>query len=210
MNKLLISSTLMNFILMKNLFLPFLLVLVFLSKSSLAQSPIIINGITLNATLDANGNYAYSDWNGVGFGSTILYLEKYADNRWYVSSYVPYSGGGRWMNRRTVDQYTDTTPPCNAFWEAHSTSLQFSAYPSVAFLNSVTFSSLGYKFISSGCTPITSNSSSSTSGGFVPPQLTTVQINALVNPAPGTMVYDITVPCLKYYNPISNIWVCFP
>lgn len=110
---------------MKILFLAFLLVLAFLNKSSLAQSPIIVNGITLNATLDANGNYAYSNRNGINYGSIIQYLEKYANNRWYASSYVPFSGGGRWMNRRTVQQYTDTTPPCNAFWEAHSTSLQF-------------------------------------------------------------------------------------
>ncbi|SEG27975.1 hypothetical protein SAMN05421847_1877 [Halpernia humi] len=43
--------------------------------------------------------------------------------------------------------------------------------------------------------------------GFVITRLTTAQVNALVSPQEGMMVYDTTAKCLKLYN--GTAWSCF-
>ena len=43
--------------------------------------------------------------------------------------------------------------------------------------------------------------------GFVISRLTTVQVNALVSPQEGMMVYDTTAKCLKLYD--GTAWSCF-
>jgi hypothetical protein len=47
----------------------------------------------------------------------------------------------------------------------------------------------------------------SNSKGFVISRLTTVQVNALVSPQEGMMVYDTTAKCLKLYD--GTAWSCF-
>jgi hypothetical protein len=43
--------------------------------------------------------------------------------------------------------------------------------------------------------------------GFVITRMTTTQINAIVFPQEGMMVFDVTVPCLKIYA--DGVWSCF-
>ena len=45
---------------------------------------------------------------------------------------------------------------------------------------------------------------SSTSKGFLPPKMTTAQRNAIVSPAVGLTIYNITVNCLQWWN--GTIW----
>ena len=45
----------------------------------------------------------------------------------------------------------------------------------------------------------------STTSGFLPPRLTTAQRDAIVNPAAGLMVFNITTNCLDFFN--GTIWV---
>jgi PKD repeat protein len=40
----------------------------------------------------------------------------------------------------------------------------------------------------------------STSGGFLPPRMTTTQMNAIANPAEGLMVYNTTTKCVMVYT----------
>jgi hypothetical protein len=43
----------------------------------------------------------------------------------------------------------------------------------------------------------------STRGGFLPPRMTTAQINAIANPATGLMVLNTVTNCVEYYNGVS-------
>lgn len=47
----------------------------------------------------------------------------------------------------------------------------------------------------------------SNSKGFVLNRLTTAQVNAIISPQEGMMVYDTTLKCLKLYN--GTTWSCF-
>ncbi len=44
----------------------------------------------------------------------------------------------------------------------------------------------------------------STDKGFLAPRLSTVQRTAIVSPAPGLLVFDVTVGCYYYYNGLWN------
>jgi hypothetical protein len=48
---------------------------------------------------------------------------------------------------------------------------------------------------------------SSTSKGFLPPAMTTVQKNAIASPAEGLSVYDVTLHAINYYN--GTKWTAF-
>jgi hypothetical protein len=47
----------------------------------------------------------------------------------------------------------------------------------------------------------------STTKGFLPPRMTTVQKNAIATPAAGLMVYDTTLNQMSYYN--ATMWINF-
>jgi uncharacterized protein (TIGR02145 family) len=66
-----------------------------------------------------------------------------------------------------------------------------------------------------GNNPTTINSSAlieleSTTRGFLPPRMTTTQINTISNPANGLVVYNTTIPCLQVNigSPSTPMWQC--
>jgi len=47
---------------------------------------------------------------------------------------------------------------------------------------------------------------SSTTAGFLPPRLTTLERNAIVSPSQGLMIFNIDNQCLEVYNSTNGIW----
>jgi len=48
----------------------------------------------------------------------------------------------------------------------------------------------------------------STNKGFLPPRMTTVQRNAIANPAAGLIIYNLTTHALEYYREVEG-WTSF-
>ena len=48
----------------------------------------------------------------------------------------------------------------------------------------------------------------STNKGLLPPRMTTVQRNAIANPAAGLMIYNLTTHALEYYREVEG-WTSF-
>ncbi len=48
----------------------------------------------------------------------------------------------------------------------------------------------------------------STTSGLLPPRMTDVQRNAIVSPAEGLVIYNLTIHCLEYYNGVQWISLC--
>lgn len=50
----------------------------------------------------------------------------------------------------------------------------------------------------------------STSKGFLPPRMTEIQRNSIVNPAQGLLIYNLSVPCLQVNDgtPSNPVWTC--
>lgn len=44
--------------------------------------------------------------------------------------------------------------------------------------------------------------------GFLPPRMTTVQRNAIVDPEAGLTIYNIDLNCLEFYSGTANGWYC--
>jgi len=49
---------------------------------------------------------------------------------------------------------------------------------------------------------------SSTTKGLLPPRMTTVQRNAIANPAAGLIIYNLTTHVLEYYREVEG-WTSF-
>jgi hypothetical protein len=49
---------------------------------------------------------------------------------------------------------------------------------------------------------------SSTNKGLLPPRMTTVQRNAIANPAAGLIIYNLTTHALEYYREVEG-WTSF-
>jgi hypothetical protein len=48
----------------------------------------------------------------------------------------------------------------------------------------------------------------STAKGFLPPRLSTIQRNTIVNPATGLVVYNTNLNCLEFYTGATTGWYC--
>ena len=165
----------------------------------IASAQITYGGVTYPLTgTSTDGSNIY------GFTGSALPrygFQRYPDGYWYYIADLGY--GQKFVFSRTAVPYLTTDPPCNVVW---ITATRFDLTIDL-FLPIATYNPGGSYYLMTGtCSPISSSSSYSGPFGFVPPSLTSAEIAALVTPALGTLVWDITVMCLKVYN--GTAWVC--
>jgi hypothetical protein len=170
----------------------------------------LIEGTTSWSTaITGSGVYTY-ERNAPGVRKFVLF--RASDGYWY--EYADLFFGQLFLNSRTTVPYMTNKIPCNVQW--FSSSNPFTAVgawlSNAALLYSntnawFTPAAGGYRFFSGpDCEPITTSSSTSGPGGFVPPAMTTTAILAIPMPVIGTLIWDITAMCLKVYN--GTAWVC--
>jgi hypothetical protein len=163
-----------------------------------ASAQVNYGGVTypLNGTSAGINTYGFT-----GSALPRYGFQRYPDGYWYYIADLGF--GQRFVSARTAVPYLTNDPPCNVVW---ITPTRFDLNIG-SFLPIATYNPGGSYFLMTGtCSPISSSSSYSGPLGFVPPSLTSTEIAAIVTPALGTLVWDITVMCLKVYN--GTAWVC--
>ena len=75
------------------------------------------------------------------------------------------------------------------------------------FINYITYSQVGIGTTTPKASAILEINS--TSKGFLPPRMTTVQRNAIVNPSHGLHVFNTDEKCLNYYDSLTQVWSCY-
>ncbi len=170
----------------------------------------LIEGTTSWTTgVGVTGVYSYQR-SAPGVLKYVLF--RASDGYWYEYADLYY--GQYYLQSRTTVPYLTNKIPCNVQWYSssnHSTAVGFWLNnAALLYSNTNTWftpAAGGYRFFSGpDCEPITTSSSTSGPSGFVPPAMTTADILALPMPALGTVIWDITVMCLKVFN--GTAWVC--
>lgn len=78
----------------------------------------------------------------------------------------------------------------------------------ILFAGKIATAQVGIGVSTSNVNPSAQLEVSSTTKGLLPPRMTTVQRNAIANPAAGLIIYNLTTHVLEYYREVEG-WTSF-